>query len=103
MLNVQGNTITEFGPLRSLMMKTPLISLIISDNEVGSDFFESVGLEFTSLIELGLENCKLSNRSMADLALQVREHRWLLQKLNISRNMITSEGIGKLLYGFKNH
>ncbi len=60
------------------MLKTPLISLTLSDNDLCSDFLEKAGQEMTKIVELVLQNCKITNKQMSDLAKQVREQRWVI-------------------------
>ncbi|CDW85055.1 UNKNOWN [Stylonychia lemnae] len=105
MLNIQLNQITDNQILVDLLTykQSQIVSLNLSDNDLGVEFFEKLGPYINKLTELNLSNTKLNNRSCIDLSLALKENKFFISYLNLSRNQITSEGVHKVLNSLKNN
>eukprot|EP00347_Sterkiella_histriomuscorum_P014464 403360768 len=104
-ISVAGNMISTHQPIQELLKykSSQIISLDLSDNDIGTTFFENCGQNMSQLQELKLSNTKMTNKSLKDLTKQLKEQKWQLQYLDLSSNLITSEGIQKLLNTLKSN
>lgn len=109
MINIAQNNISHTIPETFQLLKVllsvkgdQLISLNLSDNDLGPDFLSSLGpSSLCNLLELSLSNTRLNNKSMSDLADYLTEQRFSLVNLDLSSNAFTVEGYFRLLTALK--
>jgi len=79
-----------------------IISLNLSDNDLGGDFISTLGPNaLTNLLELSLSNTRLTNKSLGDLSDYLTDHRFSLLNLDLSSNHFTIDGYFKFLTALK--
>ena len=79
-----------------------IISLNLSDNDLGGEFISTLGPNaLSSLLELSLSNTRLTNKSLGDLSDYISDNRFSLLNLDLSSNHFTIDGYFKFLTALK--
>jgi hypothetical protein len=79
-----------------------IISLNLSDNDLGGEFISTLGPNaLSSLLELSLSNTRLTNKSLGDLSDYITDNRFSLLNLDLSSNHFTIDGYFKFLTALK--
>ena len=79
-----------------------IISLNLSDNDLGGEFISTLGPNaLSSLLELSLSNTRLTNKSLGDQSDYITDNRFSLLNLDLSSNHFTIDGYFKFLTALK--
>jgi Ran GTPase-activating protein (RanGAP) involved in mRNA processing and transport len=81
-----------------------IISLNLSDNDLGADFFSTLGFDALSqLKDLSVANSKLTPKSLGDLSDFFAHHKMHFLHLNLSGNHFSSDSFFRFFNSLKNN